>query len=120
MHEPIKVKSPNNSSKWQMGFNSAFKGFVRSLTFNRLLHDCLICLVDYCQHAYSERTRSGPLLDKDKRRSVSQTSRTGERADMGSVTAYNRTEHEAGCSGLRIFQILSFLPHSLCLFISSC
>jgi hypothetical protein len=26
MHRPINVKSPNNISKWQMGFNSAFKG----------------------------------------------------------------------------------------------
>jgi hypothetical protein len=26
MHVPINAKSPNNSSKWQMGFNSAFKG----------------------------------------------------------------------------------------------
>jgi hypothetical protein len=26
MHVPINVKSPNNTSKWQMGFNSAFKG----------------------------------------------------------------------------------------------
>jgi hypothetical protein len=26
MHGPINVKSPNNSSKLQMGFNSAFKG----------------------------------------------------------------------------------------------
>jgi hypothetical protein len=26
MHVPINVKSPNNISKWQMGFNSAFKG----------------------------------------------------------------------------------------------
>jgi hypothetical protein len=25
MHLPINVKSPNNISKWQMGFNSAFK-----------------------------------------------------------------------------------------------
>jgi hypothetical protein len=25
MHGPINVKSPNNISKWQMGFNSAFK-----------------------------------------------------------------------------------------------
>jgi hypothetical protein len=25
MHLPIKVKSPNNISKWQMEFNSAFK-----------------------------------------------------------------------------------------------
>jgi hypothetical protein len=26
MHGPINVKSPNNISKWQTGFNSAFKG----------------------------------------------------------------------------------------------
>jgi hypothetical protein len=26
MHGPINVKSPNNTSKWQTGFNSAFKG----------------------------------------------------------------------------------------------
>jgi hypothetical protein len=26
MHGPINVKSPNNTSKWQMGFNLAFKG----------------------------------------------------------------------------------------------
>jgi hypothetical protein len=29
MHEPINVKSPNNTSKWQMGFNSAFKGLKK-------------------------------------------------------------------------------------------
>jgi hypothetical protein len=26
MHGPLNVKSPNNTSKWQMGFNAAFKG----------------------------------------------------------------------------------------------
>jgi len=26
MHGPINVKSPNNTIKWQMGFNSSFKG----------------------------------------------------------------------------------------------
>jgi hypothetical protein len=26
MQVPINVKSPNNIGKWQMGFNSAFKG----------------------------------------------------------------------------------------------
>jgi hypothetical protein len=26
IHGPINVKSPNNTSKWQMGFNSTFKG----------------------------------------------------------------------------------------------
>jgi hypothetical protein len=28
MHVPINVKSPHNTSKWQMGFNSAFKGLM--------------------------------------------------------------------------------------------
>jgi hypothetical protein len=28
MHLPINVKSPNNISKWQMEFNSAFKGLM--------------------------------------------------------------------------------------------
>jgi hypothetical protein len=28
MHVPINVKSPNNISKWQVGFNSAFKGLT--------------------------------------------------------------------------------------------
>jgi hypothetical protein len=29
MHGPINVKYPNNTSKWHMGFNSAFKGVIR-------------------------------------------------------------------------------------------
>jgi hypothetical protein len=29
---PINVKSPNNNSKWQMGFNSAFKGLILLLS----------------------------------------------------------------------------------------
>jgi hypothetical protein len=28
MHGPINVKSPNNISKWQVGFNSALKGLI--------------------------------------------------------------------------------------------
>ena len=31
MHRPINVKSPNNISEWQMGFNSAFKGLTLAL-----------------------------------------------------------------------------------------
>jgi len=31
MHVTINVKSPNNISEWQMGFNSAFKGLTMSL-----------------------------------------------------------------------------------------
>jgi len=33
MHGPINVKSPNNTSKWQMGFNSAFKGLKCIVAF---------------------------------------------------------------------------------------
>jgi hypothetical protein len=36
MHAPINVKSPNNTSKWQMGFNSAFKGLM--FLYRKLLH----------------------------------------------------------------------------------
>jgi TnpA family transposase len=46
MHGTINVKSPNNTSKWQMGFNSAFKGLMQRLIFvlnsrctNRLLRN---------------------------------------------------------------------------------
>jgi hypothetical protein len=31
MHLPVNVKSPNNISKWQMGFNSAFKELIFEL-----------------------------------------------------------------------------------------
>ena len=33
MHVPINVKSTNNISEWQMGFNSAFKGLTKSKFF---------------------------------------------------------------------------------------
>jgi hypothetical protein len=31
MHGPMNVKFPNNTSKWQMEFNSAFKGLKYSV-----------------------------------------------------------------------------------------
>jgi hypothetical protein len=34
MQVPIKVKSPNNISKWQMGFNSAFKGLTADISLS--------------------------------------------------------------------------------------
>ena len=37
MHGPINVKSPNNTNKWQMGFNSAFKGFNRTEAYILLI-----------------------------------------------------------------------------------
>jgi hypothetical protein len=33
MHGPINFKSPNNTIKWQMGFNSAFKGLMLDRLF---------------------------------------------------------------------------------------
>jgi hypothetical protein len=38
MHGPINVKSPNNTSKWQMGFNSAFKGLINFNLFPETIH----------------------------------------------------------------------------------
>ena len=47
MHGPINVKSPNNISEWQMGFNSEFKGL--SISFSgmyatRLAHTVILGL----------------------------------------------------------------------------
>jgi hypothetical protein len=42
MHGPINVKSPNNTSKWQMGFNSAFKGLKPILS----LQDVKKCMAE--------------------------------------------------------------------------
>jgi hypothetical protein len=44
MHGPINVKSPNNTSKWQMGFNSAFKGLMTVYLFS------LYCCVPFSGH----------------------------------------------------------------------
>jgi hypothetical protein len=37
MHVPINVKSPNNISKWQMGFNSAFKKCLYIFVYETVL-----------------------------------------------------------------------------------
>jgi hypothetical protein len=43
MHGPTNVKFPNNTSKWQMAFNSAFKGLKNSgaITFCPFTKDFL-------------------------------------------------------------------------------
>jgi hypothetical protein len=41
MHGPINVKSPNNISKWQMGFNSAFTGLIFCTPFRAFLMSAL-------------------------------------------------------------------------------
>jgi hypothetical protein len=40
MHGPINVKSPNNISKWQMGFNSAFKGLKEHIRIKIYFDRC--------------------------------------------------------------------------------
>jgi hypothetical protein len=41
MHVPINVKSPNNTSKWQMGFNSVFKRLTEFATCTVIIPKCL-------------------------------------------------------------------------------
>jgi hypothetical protein len=43
MHGPLNVKSPNNTSKWQMGFNSVFKGLTGLCTWGGG-ETCRLCL----------------------------------------------------------------------------
>jgi hypothetical protein len=40
MHGPINVKFPNNTSKWQMGFNLAFKGLIFEIKYFLKCNDC--------------------------------------------------------------------------------
>jgi hypothetical protein len=54
MHGPINVKSPNNTSKWQMGFNSAFKGLIKEMQYLYRYTDNLI--TDVCRYRPSVRT----------------------------------------------------------------
>jgi hypothetical protein len=46
MHGPINVKSPNNISKWQMGFNLAFKGLIDKFVteFTSVVYLFIFCL----------------------------------------------------------------------------
>jgi hypothetical protein len=48
MQVPIKVKSPNNIGKWQMGFNSAFKGLTVRKT--SVCHTAYISVFPYDLH----------------------------------------------------------------------
>jgi hypothetical protein len=43
MHVPISLKSPNNISEWQMGFNSAFKGLIENKIKYKLITNRLMC-----------------------------------------------------------------------------
>jgi hypothetical protein len=45
MHGPIKVKSPNNTSKWQMGFNSAFIGLKEREEIGWIVTGLICCWI---------------------------------------------------------------------------
>jgi hypothetical protein len=56
MHGPMNVKFPNNTNKWQMEFNSAFKGL-------KLLSDCRIVIIPEVTEQFFEATsRAGTCL----------------------------------------------------------
>jgi hypothetical protein len=58
MHGPINVKSPNITSKWQMGFNSAFKGLISCYNTANLW--TYIRLIQMSLHSrYSDSLRDG-------------------------------------------------------------
>jgi hypothetical protein len=44
MHGPMNVKFPNNISKWQMEFNSAFKGLTELCVYFRTVHVVIFIL----------------------------------------------------------------------------
>jgi hypothetical protein len=47
MHGPVNVKSPNNTSKWQMRFNSAFKGLILSYRLAFRLASGNLCYIPW-------------------------------------------------------------------------
>jgi hypothetical protein len=53
MHGPINVKSPNNISEWQMGFNSAFKALNKHIIEEIVRQDGY--LPELYQNARSEK-----------------------------------------------------------------
>jgi len=59
MHVPINVKSPNNISEWQMGFNSAFKGLIpRNIT------PAIYSRVSSCDGSFYDDSRLRPLSSR--------------------------------------------------------
>jgi hypothetical protein len=61
MHGPINVKSPNNTSEWEMGFNTAFKGLILLVFMFRLV--CFRKCVRSGEHEYKQRDLSSPGLE---------------------------------------------------------
>jgi hypothetical protein len=58
MHVPINVNSPNNISKWQMRFNSAFKGLISNLNVVRdVENDALILPISHRKFLFVHITK---------------------------------------------------------------
>jgi hypothetical protein len=53
MHVPMNVKSPNNTSKWQMKFNSAFKGLTTGIRFEKYV----VRRIRPCANVYLHKRR---------------------------------------------------------------
>jgi hypothetical protein len=66
MPGPINVKSPNNTSKWQMGFNSAFKGLISPSIRRRNLTEVNIKNSQFCILIFSRTYAS--LFTRDEHR----------------------------------------------------
>jgi len=57
MHGPINVKSFNNISEWQMGFNSAFKGLITRETQRIVCYQVQLVVkshVVFLRHPYAD------------------------------------------------------------------
>jgi hypothetical protein len=52
MHVPINVKSPNNISEFQMGFNSTFKGLINYDAIISYITSVFVFVCEYCCHRY--------------------------------------------------------------------
>jgi len=63
MHVPINIKSPNNISEWQMGFNSAFKGLKHYIATAKIFLAC-VCgeCVSRLPHLWCASKSCWPLL----------------------------------------------------------
>jgi hypothetical protein len=59
MHLPINVKSPTNISKWQVGFNSAFKGLKKTQKATKCSDNRTIRLIAHIAQIVSRIIRVG-------------------------------------------------------------
>jgi hypothetical protein len=116
MHVLINVKSSNNISKWQMGFNSAFKGLSCRMHYFLSSQSLLITMVgtDRCCLATSLATYRnipeimvGVRFRQEKKRIL--YIRVREPADCNAVSCSSLTHH---CYKKKLFQLFLLLTAS--------